>query len=129
MRTGGWLRPPRKAGGTGGAPSAPPGPRRGRPAPHHAPRFRARQRRPEAVRKIDARLQLLSDWLGDEDYLEARFTVADLLMTAVLRNLRATDLVARHANPPPYVAPAEPRPAFAPPPHAPPPAPPHKQSA
>ncbi len=73
----------------------------------------ARLRRPEAVRKIDARLQLLSDWLGDKDYLEARFTIGDLLMTTVLRNLRATDLVARHANLAAYVARCEARPAFA----------------
>ena len=72
----------------------------------------ARLRRPEALRKIDERLGLLSEWLGDKDYLEERFTVADLLMTTVLRNLRRTDLVTRHANLAAYQARCEARPAF-----------------
>jgi glutathione S-transferase len=35
----------------------------------------------------------LCDWLEGRDYLEDRFTAADLLMTSVLRTLRHTDLV------------------------------------
>lgn len=73
----------------------------------------ARLRRPGAVREIDERLGLLSEWLGERDYLEERFTVADLLMTTVLRNLRGTDLVARHPNLAAYQARCEARPAFA----------------
>lgn len=72
----------------------------------------ARLRRPEAERKVRERLQLLSDWLGDKDYLEDRFTVADLMMTTVLRNLRHTDLVGEHANLTAYQRRCEARPAF-----------------
>ena len=72
----------------------------------------ARLRRPEAERKVRDRLKRLSDWLGDKDYLEGRFTVADLLMTTVLRNLRHTRLIAEHPNLAAYVARCEARPAF-----------------
>jgi glutathione S-transferase len=72
----------------------------------------ARLRRPEAERKVRGRLKQLSGWLQDKDYLEARFTVADLIMTTVLRNLRHTRLVGEHANLAAYVARCEARPAF-----------------
>lgn len=55
----------------------------------------AKQRRPGAVEAVQQRLNDLAGWLGDRDYLEDRFTVADLLMTTVLRILRHTDLVAQ----------------------------------
>jgi glutathione S-transferase len=73
----------------------------------------ARLRRPEAEEKVRNRLKLLSDWLGDKQYLEDRFTVADLLMTTVLRNLRHTKLVAEHPNLAAYVERCQARPAFA----------------
>ena len=44
---------------------------------------------------------------------EGRFTVGDLIMTTVLRNLRHTDLVAENAKLAAYVARCEARPAFA----------------
>lgn len=72
----------------------------------------ARLRRPEAEKLVRERLQRLSDWLGDKDYLEGRFTVADLLMTTVLRGLRHTDLVAESSNLAAYQARCEARPAF-----------------
>jgi glutathione S-transferase len=53
----------------------------------------ARLRRPGAVEAVHGRLSKLSDWLEGRDYLEDRFSAADLLMTSVLRNLRHTDLV------------------------------------
>jgi glutathione S-transferase len=55
----------------------------------------AKLRRPGAVEAVEGRLSKLSDWLDGRDYLENRFTVADLLMTSVLRNLRHTDIVER----------------------------------
>ena len=73
----------------------------------------ARLRRPEAERRIRERLQRLADWLGRKDYLEERFTVADLMMTTVLRNLRHTKLVAEYPNLAAYQARCEARPAFA----------------
>ena len=72
----------------------------------------ARLRRPEAVEKIRTRLGRLSDWVGDKDYLEDRFTAGDLMMTTVLRNLRQTDLVAEFPNLAAYKARCEARPAF-----------------
>ncbi|WP_244624454.1 glutathione S-transferase family protein [Sphingomonas sp. So64.6b] len=69
-------------------------------------------RRPEAERKVRERLSRLSDWLGEQDYLEGRFTVGDLIMASVLRNLRHTGLVAEHANLAAYLARCEARPGF-----------------
>ena len=54
----------------------------------------------------------LSDWLHGRDYLEDRFTAADLLMTTVLRILRHTDLVARMPTLEAYRQRCEARPAF-----------------
>jgi glutathione S-transferase len=72
----------------------------------------ARARRPEAEKRVRARLGRLSDWLGDKDYLEGRFTAGDLMMTTMLRNLRHTALVGEHANLAAYQARCEARPAF-----------------
>ena len=72
----------------------------------------AKERRPEVVEKIDARLRLLSDALGDSDWFEGRFTIGNLMMVSVLRNLRNTDLVSRHPNLAALVARGEARPAF-----------------
>ena len=70
----------------------------------------ARLRRPQAVEKIEARLGLVADALGDRDWLEDRFTIGDLMMVSVLRNLRHTNLVKdRLAD---FVARGEARPAF-----------------
>lgn len=69
-------------------------------------------RRPAAERAVQRRLCELSRWLGTRDYLEDRFTAADLMMTTVLRILRHTNLV--DADPPlkAYQARCESRPAF-----------------
>lgn len=72
----------------------------------------ARARRPEAERKVRQRLGRLSDWLGERDYLEDRFTAGDLMMTTMLRILRQTNLVAEHPNLARYQARCEARPAF-----------------
>ena len=53
----------------------------------------AKLRRPGAVEAVESRLSKLCDWRLGRDYLEDRFSAADLLMTSVLRNLRHTDLV------------------------------------
>ena len=58
------------------------------------------------------RLGRLSDWLGERDYLEDRFTAGDLMMTTVLRIARHTDLVAEYPNLATYQARCEARPAF-----------------
>ena len=71
-----------------------------------------KERRPQVVEKIDARLKLLADALGDREWFEDRFTIGDMMMVSVLRNLRHTDLVQRHAQLADFVARGEARPAF-----------------
>ena len=71
-----------------------------------------KERRPQVIDKIRARLKLLSDALGDKDWLEGSFTIGDLMMVSVLRNLRHTELVAEFPNLRAYVARGEERPAF-----------------
>ena len=71
-----------------------------------------RERRPQVVEKIEARLKLLADALGDKDWLEGRFTIGDLMMVSVLRNLRHTGLVAGEPTLAAFVARGEARPAF-----------------
>jgi glutathione S-transferase len=72
----------------------------------------ARGRRPGAETRVRSKLDRLSAWLGEREYLEDRFTVGDLLMTAVLRILRHTDLVAEYPNLARYQARCESRLAF-----------------
>jgi len=60
--------------------------------------FRAQEawvplRRPQVVEAVQKRLTAVENWLGSRDYLEDRFTAADLMMTSVLRVLRHTDIV------------------------------------
>ena len=51
----------------------------------------AKLRRPAVEQAAKARLALLADRFKGRDYLEDRFTAADILMTTVLRILRHTD--------------------------------------
>ena len=70
------------------------------------------QRRPQVIEKIEARLKLVADALDERDWFEDQFTIGDLMMVSVLRNLRHTDLVARQQRLADYVARGEARPAF-----------------
>lgn len=72
----------------------------------------AKLRRPGAEAFAKLKLKRVSDWLDGNEWLEDRFTIGDLLMVTVLRNLRHTDLVAGHPNLDAYVKRAEARPAF-----------------
>jgi glutathione S-transferase len=72
----------------------------------------AKLRRPGAEDFVKLKLKRLSDWLGDKEWLEGRFTIGDLLMITVLRFLRHTDLVAGFPNLDAYVKRGEARPAF-----------------
>jgi glutathione S-transferase len=78
----------------------------------HAEKAWAKERRPAVLEKATARLARLSDWLDGRDYLEGRFTAADLIMTTVLRIPRQTDLVARMPILEAYRQRCEGRPAF-----------------
>lgn len=78
----------------------------------HADEEWAQQRRPGAETRVRQRLGELAGWLGDQEYLEARFTAGDLMMASVLRILRHTDLVAAEPRLKAYQAHCEARPAF-----------------
>ena len=71
-----------------------------------------KERRPQVVEFLEARLGKLSDGLGDKEWFEGRFTIGDLMVVAVLRQLRHTDIVAKFPNLAALVARAEARPAF-----------------
>jgi glutathione S-transferase len=73
----------------------------------------AKLRRPSAVDFAKLKLKRVSDWLGDEQWLEGdRFTIGDLMMITTLRFLRHTDLVAAFPNLDAFVKRGEARPAF-----------------
>jgi len=79
----------------------------------HAEEDWAKQRRPAALKFAQTRLAALSNWLDGRDYLEEdRFTVADLLMTTVLRIPRHADLIAEMPTLEAYRLRCEERPAF-----------------
>ena len=68
--------------------------------------------RPQREDAVKRRLSELAEWIGDGDYLEDRFTAADLLMTTVLQILRHTHLVEAEPVLKAYKARCETRPAF-----------------
>lgn len=68
--------------------------------------------RPAAVEFASLKLRRVSNALDDQDWLTGRFTVADIVMVTVLRNVRHTALVAGFANLAAYQARGEARPAF-----------------
>jgi glutathione S-transferase len=70
------------------------------------------ERKPQVVEKIRKRLELLSEALGDREWFEGRFTIGDLMMVSVLRNLRGSELVAEQPALAALVKRAEERPAF-----------------
>lgn len=72
----------------------------------------AKELRPVAVGEIKKRLASLRSRLDGREYIEDRFTAADLLMTTVLRILRDTDLVAEIPVLEAYCQRCEARPAF-----------------
>lgn len=59
----------------------------------HAKDTWAKEQRPARALAVARRLDALEKWLGDQDYLERRFTAGDLMMADVLRLLGDTDLV------------------------------------
>jgi glutathione S-transferase len=78
----------------------------------HAEEEWAKLRRPAVVQAVKGRLASLAGWLNGRDYLEERFTAADVLMTTVLLILRHTDLVAEIPELEAYRLRCEARPAF-----------------
>lgn len=68
--------------------------------------------RPKFMERLDSRLKCVSNALGDKEWLEDRFTIADLMLVTVLRQLRAGRVVDQYPNLVALVARGEARPAF-----------------
>ena len=77
---------------------------------HAEPWYAARL--PILEERISARISALSNRLGNADWLDGAFSVADLMMVTVLRRLEGTGLLERFANLPAYIARGEARPAY-----------------
>lgn len=71
-----------------------------------------KEARPAAIEFACSRLGRVSEALGDREWLTGRFTVADIMMVSVLRNIRHTDIVAGFPSLAAYQARGEARPAF-----------------
>ena len=68
--------------------------------------------RPKFAERLEGRLKCLSDSLGDKEWLEDRFTIGDLMMVAVLRQLRGKNIVEQYPNVAAFVERGQARPAF-----------------
>jgi glutathione S-transferase len=68
--------------------------------------------RPKFMERIDARLKCVSEALGDKEWFEGRFTIGDLMMVSVLRQLRGTGRTEQFPNLAALVERGESRPAF-----------------
>ena len=78
----------------------------------HAGESWTAERRPQVIEMIERRLDRLSAWLGDKEWLEDRFTAGDLLMADVLRIVEKEELLAQRPNLLAYMQRAKARPAF-----------------
>lgn len=78
----------------------------------HADKEWAKGARVDMLEFAKKRLGRLSEWLGDKEWLEDRFTAGDLMMTTVLRIPRHTDIVDGYPNLAAWQARCETRPAF-----------------
>jgi glutathione S-transferase len=78
----------------------------------HASESWAPARWPMVAEAVQKRLAAVENWLGDRDYLEDRFTAADLMMTTVLRILRHTDIMSERPALKAYQGRCEARAAF-----------------
>jgi glutathione S-transferase len=72
----------------------------------------AKEARPTAVDFAKSRLKRVAEALGEDDWLTGRFTVADIMMVTVLRNLDYTDILDRFPTLKAYKQRGEERPAF-----------------
>jgi glutathione S-transferase len=68
--------------------------------------------RPKFMERLNSRLKCMSDALSDNEWLEDRFTIADLLLVTVLRQLRGGHVLDQYPNLVAFVARGEARPAF-----------------
>ena len=72
----------------------------------------AKAARPDVSELAEQRLKSVSDALGDSEWIAGGFTIADIMLVTVLRNLRHTQIVAAFPNLAAYQARGEARPAF-----------------
>ena len=70
------------------------------------------ERRPQVEAMLDKRLAALAQQLGDKDYLEGSFTIGDLMMASVLRELVRFGVLGRFPTLDAYRERCEARPAF-----------------
>lgn len=68
--------------------------------------------RPKFMERLNGRLKCVSDALGEKEWLEDRFTIGDLMLVTVLRELRGTDALDQFPNLSAYQKRGEARPAF-----------------
>jgi glutathione S-transferase len=68
--------------------------------------------RPKFMERLQSRLKCMSNALGDKEWLEDRFTIADLMLVTVLRQLRGGKVLDEYPNLKALVARGEARPAF-----------------
>jgi len=71
-----------------------------------------KERMPLVEDRVRARLSELSHRLGDAEWLDGKFSAADLLMIGVLRRVHVAGLLEGYPNLAAYVARGEARPAF-----------------
>lgn len=72
----------------------------------------AKAARPAAVEFAEMRLRSTADALGDQDWIAGEFTLADIMLVTVMRNVRHTNMVAKYPNLAAYQTRGEARPAF-----------------
>ncbi len=72
----------------------------------------SKERMPLVADRVRSRLKLLSDRLGDAEWLEGAFSAGDLMMVSVLLRLRASGILDEFPNLAAYVARGEARPAY-----------------
>ena len=72
----------------------------------------SKERLPIVRDRIRDRIGVLSDRLGDADWLDGAFSAGDLMMVAVLLRLRPSGMLDEYPNLAAYVARAEARPAY-----------------
>lgn len=72
----------------------------------------SKERLPLVVDRIRHRLEQLSAYLGDVEWLDGAFSAGDLMMVSVLLRLRPSGMLDEHPRLAAYVARAEDRPAY-----------------
>jgi glutathione S-transferase len=70
------------------------------------------ERLPLVVERVHVRLKQLSACLGDAEWLDGAFSVADVMMVHVIQRLKPSGIVNAYVNLAAYIARAEARPAF-----------------